>query len=200
MQTWTSQVQKIAFALFLFSIVLFFFVLRRAGHSKPWPRGGFTACRPATHSRSKLPNLRMLNAKLSNSLEQTSQTFEPAGRWVNWFAGHWMTVCASWWFDLPFLRNMYTQNGYKAGLELEDWFGEVPQVETGRSISRLPLLGCPPALYRTEFRSWFIAWSLLCSKGKFNLGWIEFETERNINRTVRMGIADYPFLPRVHCD
>ena len=29
--------------------------------------------------------------------------------------------------------------------------------------------------------------------------WVnEFETERNINRTVRMGIADYPFLPRAY--
>ncbi|MEZ8745526.1 tetratricopeptide repeat protein [Vibrio sp. 10N.261.49.A5] len=187
--------QKISFALFLFSIVLFFFVLRR-GYIIQTLVTEMDSLRTDlfTHSRSKLPNLRMLNAKLSNSLEQTSQNFE------QWQLGELIHEPLNdrlrfVMIDLPFLRNMYTQNGYKAGLELEDAFGEFlkSKLEGPARVyhfSDANLLyiepnadrdTSPEAMFR-KIQSWIN----------------HFEPERNINRTVRMGIADYPFLPRAY--
>ncbi|MEZ8288289.1 tetratricopeptide repeat protein [Vibrio sp. 10N.237.312.B06] len=187
--------QKISFALFLFSIVLFFFVLRR-GYIIQTLVTEMDSLRTDlfTHSRSKLPNLRMLNAKLSNSLEQTSQNFE------QWQLGELIHEPLNdrlrfVMIDLPFLRNMYTQNGYKAGLELEDAFGEFlkSKLEGPARVyhfSDANLLyiepnadrdSSPEAMFR-KIQSWIN----------------HFEPERNINRTVRMGIADYPFLPRAY--
>ncbi len=101
-----------------------------------------------THSRSKLPNLRMLNAKLSNSLEQTSQTFE------QWQLGELIYEPLNdrlrfVMIDLPFLRNMYTQNGYKAGLELEDAF----EVNSWKKRSLKALLVSITSQTRTCFTS-----------------------------------------------
>ncbi|MEZ8084739.1 tetratricopeptide repeat protein [Vibrio sp. 1S139] len=187
--------QKISFALFLFSIVLFFFVLRR-GYLIQTLAKEVDSLRTDlfTHSRSKLPNLRMLNAKLSNSLEQTSQTFE------QWQLGELIHEPLNdrlrfVMIDLPFLRNMYTQNGYKAGLELEDAFGEFlkSKLEGPARVyhfSDANLLYIEPNADRD-----------LSPEDMFRKiqSWVnDFETERNINRTVRMGIADYPFLPRAY--
>ncbi|MCG6262174.1 tetratricopeptide repeat protein, partial [Vibrio vulnificus] len=72
-----AKFQKIAFALFLLSLVLFLLLMRR----------GVLLQRQSaqieqltsdlyTHSRSKLRNLRMLNVKLSNSLRKANETFE----------------------------------------------------------------------------------------------------------------------------
>lgn len=187
--------QKISFALFLFSIILFFFVLRRGYIIQSQARENDRLSTDLfTHSRSKLPNLRMLNAKLSNSLEQTSQTFE------QWQLGELIHEPLNdrlrfVMIDLPFLRNMYTQNGYKAGLELEDAFGEYLKTKLdGPSriyhFSDANLLyiepnsdrdASPEAMFR-KIQSWIS----------------DFEPERNINRTIRVGIADYPFLPRAY--
>jgi len=187
--------QKISFALFLFSIILFFFVLRRGYIIQSQVRENDRLSTDLfTHSRSKLPNLRMLNAKLSNSLEQTSQTFE------QWQLGELIHEPLNdrlrfVMIDLPFLRNMYTQNGYKAGLELEDAFGEYLKTKLdGPSriyhFSDANLLyiepnsdrdASPEAMFR-KIQSWIS----------------DFEPERNMNRTIRVGIADYPFLPRAY--
>ncbi|UTT84087.1 tetratricopeptide repeat protein [Vibrio pelagius] len=187
--------QKISFALFLFSIILFFFVLRRGYVIQSQARENERLSTDLfTHSRSKLPNLRMLNAKLSNSLEQTSQTFE------QWQLGELIHEPLNdrlrfVMIDLPFLRNMYTQNGYKAGLELEDAFGEYLKTKLDEPsriyhFSDANLLyiepnsdrnASPEAMFR-KIQSWIS----------------DFEPARNMNRTIRVGIADYPFLPRAY--
>jgi tetratricopeptide (TPR) repeat protein len=187
--------QKIAFALFLFSIILFFFVLRR-GYLIQTLTKKVDSLRTElfTHSRSKLPNLRMLNAKLSNSLEQTNQTFE------QWQLGDLIHEPLSdrlrfVMIDLPFLLNTYTQNGYKAGLELERAFGEYlkEQLEGPARIyhfSDSNLLYIEPSSNRDSSPE--VVFRKIQS-------WIsEFEPKRNINRTIYMGIADYPFLPKAY--
>ncbi|MDN3614954.1 MAG: tetratricopeptide repeat protein [Vibrio gallaecicus] len=187
--------QKISFALFLFSIILFFFVLRR-GYIIQNQAREIDSLREDlfTHSRSKMSNLRMLNAKLSNSLLQTSQTFE------QWQLGELIHEPLNdrlrfVMIDLPFLRNMYTQNGYKAGLELEEAFGAFlkSKLEGPARIyhfSDANLLYIEPNSERnTSPESMF---------RKVQSWIVEFEPERNINRNIRVGIADYPFLPRAY--
>lgn len=187
--------QKISFALFLFSIVLFFFVLRR-GYIIQTLVTEMDSLRTDlfTHSRSKLPNLRMLNAKLSNSLEQTSQNFE------QWQLGELIHEPLNdrlrfVMIDLPFLRNMYTQNGYKAGLELEDAFGEFLKSKL-EGPARVYHFSDANLLYIEPNADRDLSPEAMFKKIQ---SWVNhFEPERNINRTVRMGIADYPFLPRAY--
>ena len=76
-----------------------------------------------SHSRSGLKNLRMLNAKLSESMEQSSMNFE------KWHIGELIHEPLSdrlrfVMIDIPFLRTMYLQHGYIEGLKLENKFGE----------------------------------------------------------------------------
>lgn len=187
--------QKISFALFLFSIILFFFVLRR-GYLIQTLAKEVDSLRTDlfTHSRSKLPNLRMLNAKLSNALEQTSHTFE------QWQLGELIYEPLNdrlrfVMIDLPFLRNMYTQNGYKAGLELENAFGEFLKSKL-EGPARVYHFSDSNLLYIEPNSDRDLSPEAIFMKIQ---SWVNhFEPERNINRIVRMGIADYPFLPRAY--
>ncbi|MBW3694314.1 tetratricopeptide repeat protein [Vibrio sp. T187] len=187
--------QKIAFALFLFSIILFFFVLRRGYiiQSQAKKIDGLSKDL-YTHSRSKLRNLRMLNAKLSTSLQRTNETFE------QWQMGELIHEPLNdrlrfVMIDLPFLRNMYIQNGYKAGLELEEAFGvflksKLDDPARIYHFSDANLLYIEPSTDRNQ-----------SPETVFNKiqSWIsDFEPERKMNRNIRMGIADYPFLPRAY--
>lgn len=187
--------QKIAFALFLFSIILFFFVLRRGYiiQSQAKQIDGLSKDL-YTHSRSKLRNLRMLNAKLSTSLQRTNETFE------QWQMGELIHEPLNdrlrfVMIDLPFLRNMYIQNGYKAGLELEEAFGAFLKSKLDGPariyhFSDANLLYIEPNSDRNQSPE------MIFQKIQ---SWIsEFEPERKANRNIRMGIADYPFLPRAY--
>lgn len=187
--------QKIAFALCTLAIILFFLVMRRGfiiqSQNKQLKK---LTKQLYTHSRSKLRNLRMLNAKLSSSLQKTSDTFE------QWQMGELIHEPLNdrlrfVMVDLPFLRSMYIQHGYKAGLELEETFGRylASKVE-GKSriyhFSDANLLYIEPNADRNA-----------SPEAMFDKiqSWInEFETSKKINRRIRIGIADYPFLPRAY--
>lgn len=136
----------------------------------------------------------MLNAKLSNSLEQTSQTFE------QWQLGELIYEPLNdrlrfVMIDLPFLRNMYTQNGYKAGLELEDAFGDFLKSKL-EGPARVYHFSDANLLYIEPNSDRDSSPEAMFLKIQ---SWVnDFEPERNINRTIRMGIADYPFLPRAY--
>lgn len=146
-----------------------------------------------THARSGLPNLRLLNAKLPNSLQRTQRYFE------QWQVGELINEPLSdrlrfVMIDLPFLRNMYLQNGYKAGLELERAFGDFirNKVESPARIyhfSDANLLYIEPSIKPRTAESLFDEIQ----------SWVnEFEQERKMNRIVRIGMANYPFLPRAY--
>ena len=116
--------QKISFALFITVLVMFLFIMRR-GVINQRQTAEIEKLRNDlfTHSRSRLRNLRMLNVKLSRSLKKSSDTFE------QWQMGELIHEPLNdrlrfVMIDLPFLRSMYVQHGYKAGLELERAFGE----------------------------------------------------------------------------
>ncbi|WP_394157948.1 tetratricopeptide repeat protein [Vibrio campbellii] len=187
--------QKISFALFIIVLVMFLFIMRR----------GVIMQRQATeieklrddlftHSRSRLRNLRMLNVKLSRSLKKSSDTFE------QWQMGELIHEPLNdrlrfVMIDLPFLRSMYVQHGYKAGLELERAFGEflaerIQKPTRLYHFSDANLLYIEPNADRDA--------SAEETFNKFQTWVDEFATKHDVNRIIRMGISDYPFLPRAY--
>ncbi|WP_322803705.1 tetratricopeptide repeat protein [Vibrio alfacsensis] len=187
--------QKISFALFITVLVMFLFIMRRGViMQKQMAEIGKLRNDLFTHSRSRLRNLRMLNVKLSHSLKKSSDTFE------QWQMGELIHEPLNdrlrfVMIDLPFLRSMYVQHGYKAGLELERAFGEflaerVTKPTRLYHFSDANLLYIEPNADRNT--------SGEATFEKFQ-SWVdEFAQRHNVNRTIRMGISDYPFLPRAY--
>ncbi len=187
--------QKISFALFITVLVMFLFIMRR----------GMIIQRQAsqidklrndlfTHSRSRLNNLRMLNVKLSRSLQKSSETFEQwqLGELINEPLNDRLRFVM---LDLPFLRSMYVLNGYKAGLELERAFGEF-LAEKIKAPARLYHFSDTNLLYIEPNADRDSSAEMMFNKFQ---AWIdEFAKQHDINRTIRMGISDYPFLPRAY--
>ncbi|GMQ47452.1 tetratricopeptide repeat protein [Vibrio sp. 10N] len=189
-----NKFQKVALGLFCLASILALMVLRlsytsrRNKHEVEQLNENLF-----THARSGLPNLRLLNANLPNSLQRTQRYFE------QWQVGELINEPLSdrlrfVMIDVPFLRNMYLQNGYEAGLKLERAFGEYirSKIETPARIyhfSDANLLYIEPSIKPRTAESLFDEIQ----------SWInEFEQERNINRIVRVGMANYPFLPRAY--
>ncbi|MDK9776140.1 MULTISPECIES: tetratricopeptide repeat protein [Vibrio] len=187
--------QKISFALFITVLVMFLFIMRR-GVIMQRQSNEIEKLRNDlfTHSRSRLRNLRMLNVKLSRSLQKSSETFE------QWQMGELIHEPLNdrlrfVMIDLPFLRSMYVQHGYKAGLELERAFGEFLAERINKPtrlyhFSDANLLYIEPNADRDA--------SAEATFEKFQ-SWVdEFAEQHNVNRIIRMGISDYPFLPRAY--
>ncbi|KOO14120.1 hypothetical protein AKJ18_14280 [Vibrio xuii] len=187
--------QKITLTLFVLSALLFMFLLRR-GHVINVQKEELDTLNEDlyTHSRSGLKNLRMLNAKLPASLEESSHKFE------KWHVGELIHEPLNdrlrfVMIDVPFLRNMYLQHGYQEGLKLERAFGEFLQqrVEHPARIyhfSDANLLYIEPNSERnTDPEQLF---------EKIQQWIMDFEPERILNRIIRIGMADYPFLPRAY--
>ncbi len=145
-----------------------------------------------THPRSGLQNLKLLNAKLPASLQQSSANFE------QWRLGELINEplldrLHFVMFEIPLLRNVYLQKGYEAGLALEKAFGKhlktfihkparlyhfsdaiflyiEPQGERCRN---------PEELYQT-LNSWINS----------------FQHPHNSDSHIHMGVAEYPFLSK----
>ncbi|HDU8579098.1 MULTISPECIES: tetratricopeptide repeat protein [unclassified Vibrio] len=187
--------QKISFALFITVLVMFLFIMRRgvimqrqASEIEKLRNDLFT------HSRSRLRNLRMLNVKLSRSLKKSSETFE------QWQMGELIHEPLNdrlrfVMIDLPFLRSMYVHNGYKAGLELERAFGDF-LAEKIEKPSRLYHFSDANLLYIEPNADRDASAEVMFEKFQT---WVdEFAQQHNVNRIIRMGISDYPFLPRAY--
>ncbi len=187
--------QKISFALFITVLVMFLFIMRR-GVIIQRQSGQITKLRNDlfTHSRSRLSNLRMLNVKLSRSLKKSSDTFE------QWQLGELIHEPLNdrlrfVMIDLPFLRSMYVQNGYQAGLELERAFGEFLS-EKVKKPARLYHFSDANLLYIEPNADRDASAEMMFNKFQ---AWVDdFANQHNVNRTIRMGISDYPFLPRAY--
>lgn len=187
--------QNTAFGLFIITVLLVLFVLRR-GYIIDKLKNEVKSLRQDlyTHARSGLRNLRLLNKKLQNSLARSSATYEQwqLGELINEpFSDRLRFVM----FDLPFLRNTYLELGYQSGLELEKSFGDFIKSKIEKP-SRLYHFSDAMFLYvepntKTTVEPQHM-FDKICS-------WIsEFELERKISRKVHIGMADYPFLPRAY--
>ncbi|RTZ15405.1 tetratricopeptide repeat protein [Vibrio aquaticus] len=187
--------QKITLTLFVLCAMLFIFLLRR-GHIINLQKNELDTLNENlfTHSRSGLRNLRMLNAKLPASLEESSHKFE------KWHVGELIHEPLNdrlrfVMIDIPFLRNMYLQHGYQEGLKLERAFGEYMKQKVEHP-ARIYHFSDANLLYIEPNNERSTDPELLFSKVQ---QWIsEFEPERLLNRVVRIGMADYPFLPRAY--
>ncbi|WP_162062603.1 tetratricopeptide repeat protein [Vibrio taketomensis] len=187
--------QKIAFALFLIGSVLFLLLLRR-GHIIRIQKEelGELNNNLYTHSRSGMRNLRMLNAKLSASLEASSDQFE------KWHVGELIHEPLNdrlrfVMVDVPFLRNLHMQHGYTKGLELEKEFGEYLQTKVSAParvyhFSDANLLYIEPNSNRDTSPEEMVE--------KIQQWITDFKPQRKLNRIVRIGMVDYPFLPRAY--
>lgn len=190
-----SKYQKMVFILFIITIIFFLWLLRR-GYIIQRQNKEIDELNQNlfTHSRSSLRNLRMLNARLPSSLQESSDLFE------QWHIGELIHEPLNdrlrfTMIDVPFLRNMYLENGYTEGLKLEKAFSEFLKTK----------ISDPARLYH------FSDANLLYIESNVNRdtppeetfakvqSWIEeFRPELPINRIIRIGITDYLFLPRAY--
>ncbi|CAM3584440.1 tetratricopeptide repeat protein [Vibrio aquimaris] len=187
--------QKISLTLFVTCALLFVFLLRR-GHIISVQKEEIDELNDElyAHSRSGLKNLRMLSVKLPASLEASSHKFE------KWHAGdliheplsdrlHFVMI------DLPFLRNLSLQQGYTEGLKVEKAFGlflkeKIEHPARVYHFSDANLLYIEPDNGNTTKPEQVFE--------KIQ-GWVnEFTQKYRLNNIVRIGMADYPFLPRAY--
>ncbi len=147
-----------------------------------------------THPRSGLRNLRMLNARLPDSLQQSSANFE------QWHLGDIINEPLSdrlrfALIEIPFLKHIYLERGYQQGLEMERQLGAYFQNEV-----------CKPArLYHFSDAMFLYIEpnSRLNSEPSQLADSIQqlidgFIADRHIDNKVRIGMAEYPFLPRAY--
>ncbi|MDA0149302.1 tetratricopeptide repeat protein [Vibrio sp. LaRot3] len=187
--------QKIAFAMFVTCLVLLIFGLRR-GHIVKVQNEEIDNLNQNlfTHSRSGLRNLRMLNAKLPASLEATNGQFE------KWHVGELIHEPLNdrlrfVMIDVPFLRNLHMQHGYSEGLKLEKEFGEylkekITSPARVYHFSDANLLYIEPNSNRDNDPQALV--------DKLQQWIIDFKPRQQLNRVIRVGMVDYPFLPRAY--
>jgi hypothetical protein len=187
--------QKISLILLVISALLFTVLLRR-GHIISVQRQEVDNLNSNLymHSRSGLKNLRMLNAKLPDSLARSGLKFE------QWQVGDLIHEPLNdrlrfVMIDVPFLRNMYLQHGYEEGLKLERAFGEYLKTRVEHP-ARIYHFSDANLLYIEPTSEKNASPEMIFERVQ---QWImDFEPDRRINRIIRMGMADYPFLPRAY--
>ena len=187
--------KNVTIFLFCLSAVIFIVMMRRHKTAKQLQsrllrlRNDFY-----THPRSGLRNLRMLTAKLPSSLQQSSANFE------QWHLGEIINEPLSdrlrfALFEVPFLKHIYLKHGYQQGLELERQFGEYLNQQICEP-ARLYHFSDAMFLYiepnsRLDSAPDQLANSLQQLVDRF----IE---NKHIDNRVRIGMAEYPFLPRAY--
>lgn len=187
--------KKISLFLLSFIALLIIVLIRRHRIVKQLQkRLGLLRTELYTHPRSGLRNLRMLNARLSSSLQQSSANFE------QWHLGEIINEPLSdrlrfALFEVPFLKHIYLQYGYQHGLEVERQFGDYLKDQI-----------CEPArLYHFSDAMFLYIEpnSRLNTEPEQLAGSIQqlvdnFLAERQLDSRVHIGMAEYPFLPRAY--
>lgn len=136
----------------------------------------------------------MLNAKLPASLEESISKFE------QWHVGELIHEPLNdrlrfVMIDVPFLRNMYLQHGYQEGLKLEREFGDYLKKKIDHP-ARMYHFSDANLLYIEHNTEESTDPEAVFNKVQ---QWVtDFNPEKNINRIIRIGMADYPFLPRAY--
>lgn len=135
-----------------------------------------------------------MNVKLPSSLEQSSANFE------QWKTGELIheplhDKLRFIMIELPFLRTTYLKKGYHAGLKLEGKFGQYIKTKIAESAK----------LYHfSDGMFLYVEPNINPDKTAAQLfeqilNWVnDFQPNKKLDRTIRAGIADYPFLPRAY--
>ncbi|MDD1783777.1 GGDEF domain-containing protein [Enterovibrio sp. ZSDZ35] len=148
-----------------------------------------------THPRSGLRNLRMLNDRLSNSLAKSSAQLE------QWYLGEMIHEPLSdklsfAMFEVPFLKVAYLQHGYLKGLELERDLGNYLKVHT-QEPARLYHFSDAMFIYIEHHASSPDTPDAMATKIQAMVdGFINEYNLSDVDDRLRIGMADYPFLPR----
>ena len=147
-----------------------------------------------THPRSGLRNFRLLTERLPSSLQQSSSNIE------QWHLGELINEPLSdrlrfTLFHVPMLQHLYFTHGYQEGLSIEKQFGDY--LSTVVSLpSRIYHFSDASFLY-IEHKS-----DSTCSSQEMAetvQEWINcFESKVISDRTVNIGMVEYPFLPRAY--
>ncbi|MGL4224541.1 MAG: tetratricopeptide repeat protein [Vibrio sp.] len=190
-----TQLRKIALFLLLITLVMLMINWRRS-YIMQRQQDEISELHDTlfTHSRSQLNNLRMLHAKLPSSLEKSHHNYEQwqLGELIHQPLNDRLRFAL---IDFPFMRNMYLQNGYSAGLELEHAFGQFLR-EKIKEPNRLYHFSDASLLYIEKSGEQKSAPETLFNQ--IQLWMNEFAANRKLNPIIRMGIVDYPFLPRAY--
>lgn len=189
------QLKQFSWIVFVITLITGFMTLRR-GYLVQHQKTELQTLNQQlyTHSRSQLRNLRTLNTQFINSLARQEEGTQ------NWEISDLISQPLNdrlrfAMIDVPFLRNMYLQHGYRAGLEFEQALGAflksvLPPKAQLYHFSDANLLyiepcsdrNTPPEQLFSQIQQWVFT----------------FQPERKLNRVVRVGIVDYPFLPRAY--
>ncbi|WP_407331207.1 GGDEF domain-containing protein [Enterovibrio sp. 27052020O] len=194
-QTIVEQKKVNLFLLGSLSVLLLVLVLRNRAASLRLNQLQELRKELYTHPRSGLRNLRMLNDRLSNSLAKSSAHFE------QWYLGEMIHEPLSdklsfAMFEVPFLKVVYLQHGYRQGLELERQMGDYLKSHTNKP-ARLYHFSDAMFIYIEPNAETLNAPEKLAAKIQ-NLvdGFIQKTGLIDVDNRLRIGMADYPFLPR----
>ncbi|MFD2179276.1 GGDEF domain-containing protein [Veronia pacifica] len=150
-----------------------------------------------TQPHSGLKNLRMLNDRLPNSIEKSNAHFE------QWYLGEMIHEPLSdrlrfAMFEVPFLKTIHMQYGYQQGVKLEKSLGDFFKkkiVEPSRMyhFSDNMFVLIEPQAYSNQEPS------LLADKVQALVDeFLRTLGDNNINSNIRIGMAEYPFVPRAY--
>lgn len=190
-----AKYQRTTIISFIIACVLLCFVIRRGYLNQKMRKEVETQTIDLyTHPRSGLQNLKLLNAKLPKSLEKSNAVFEQwrLGELINEPLSDRLNFVM---FDFPFLRKIYFKEGYQTALNIEKQFGDYMKNQITRP-ARLYHFSDGLFLYIEPKGKVHNTPDHFCKKIQ---DWIDqFSPEKNIDRHFRMGMAEYPFLPRAY--
>lgn len=191
----TRKIQKIAgFLLVLLTILSIYSFRKQQVNRFLKKRLHLLLNKYYTHPRSGLRNFRLLTERLPSSLQQSSSNIE------QWHLGELINEPLSdrlrfTLFHVPMLQHLYFTHGYQEGLSIEKEFGDY--LSTVVSLpSRIYHFSDASFLY-IEHKS-----DSTCSSQEMAetvQEWINcFESKVITDRTVNIGMVEYPFLPRAY--
>ena len=191
----TRKIQKIAgFLLVLLTLISIYAFRQQQVNRFLKKRLHLLLNKYYTHPRSGLRNFRLLTERLPSSLQQSSSNIE------QWHLGELINEPLSdrlrfTLFHVPMLQELYFTHGYQEGLSIEKAFGDY--------LSTVVTL--PSRIYHFSDASFLYiehksdSTSNAQEMAETIQSWINnFESQTMTDRTVNIGMVEYPFLPRAY--
>ncbi len=191
----TRKIQKIAgFLLVLLTLISIYAFRQQQVNRFLKKRLHLLLNKYYTHPRSGLRNFRLLTERLPSSLQQSSSNIE------QWHLGELINEPLSdrlrfTLFHVPMLQELYFTHGYQEGLSIEKEFGDY--------LSTVVTL--PSRIYHFSDASFLYiehksdSTSSAQEMAETVQSWINnFKSKTMTDRTVNIGMVEYPFLPRAY--
>ncbi|ORT50487.1 hypothetical protein ST37_11545 [Vibrio sp. qd031] len=192
-QTDQDKFRKIALGL-SFGILIFilFYIQKSIAYHSVKDKLELLSEELYTHPRSKLQNLRMINASLAPSLAKSSASFEQwqLGELINEPLSDRLRFAL---LDVSIIRNVYSDKGYQVGLKIEKAFGQHlrDQLQEGERLYHFS-----DGIFLFIQSKSEASPSVEALFERF-VGWLESFTRHSTHEPMlRVSFVDYPFLPR----